>query len=798
MSMISQSIKNLKGGVSQQPDILRFPDQGEAQNNGFSSEVEGLQKRPPSVFVKRLGAQGYLGAHPHVHVINRDKFERYTVAFTGSDIRVFDLSGAEKVVHYSSGKDYITCDNPRDDLKMVTVADYTFVVNKRKVVTERTTLTHAGYPAFDTRAMVNIRGGQYGKEFVISINGTQVATHTTPLGNAPEHIRDVDTQVIVKALIVKLAATFEAAPWLGFTATEGTGYILITTTSALKIEEITCQDGFNNQLMNAFVSDVPKFSQLPAICADGYIVKISGEAGSDQDDYYVIYSLADKIWKETVVPDIPLGFTAKSMPHGLVRDADGNFTFKPLVWQDRTCGDDESNPMPSFVGDTINDVFFYRNRLGFLTGENVALSRSGDYFKMFPLSVATLADTDPIDVAVSNNRISILKHAVPFSEELLLWSDQAQFTLNSSGILTPTSVGINLSTEFEVSDTSRPYGVGRGVYFCAPRASFSSIRRYYAVQDVSSVKSAEDISAHVPAYIPNGVFNISGSSTENFVTVLTEGDESSIYFYKFLYANESLVQQSWSKWTFTGSRVLSCEMINSVMILILEDASGIFMETIEFTRNTKDHSDEPYRCYMDKKLSYTIPAGAYNDDTYETGVKLSTVYGAVPTSEPYFIVGAAGDVNRFDPPTGGWSMGDTLQLVGNRESEHVIVGKAYEFLYEFSKLLIKKIDQQGAVTTEDIGRLQLRRAWLNYQESGAFHVDVHLDDQKYRYTMSGNRLSSPKMIIGKENIDSGQLRFPIQSEAKRARIVVSSDSPTPLSLVGAGWEGNYNRRSARI
>ncbi|WPH66398.1 tail tubular protein B [Klebsiella phage VSG32] len=46
MALISQSIKNLKGGISQQPDILRFAEQGSVQINGWSSESEGLQKRP--------------------------------------------------------------------------------------------------------------------------------------------------------------------------------------------------------------------------------------------------------------------------------------------------------------------------------------------------------------------------------------------------------------------------------------------------------------------------------------------------------------------------------------------------------------------------------------------------------------------------------------------------------------------------------------------------------------------------------------------------------------------------------
>ena len=45
MSLINQDIKNLVSGISQQPPILRHPEQLEEQVNGFSSEAAGLQKR---------------------------------------------------------------------------------------------------------------------------------------------------------------------------------------------------------------------------------------------------------------------------------------------------------------------------------------------------------------------------------------------------------------------------------------------------------------------------------------------------------------------------------------------------------------------------------------------------------------------------------------------------------------------------------------------------------------------------------------------------------------------------------
>lgn len=796
MSLVSQSIKNLKGGISQQPDILRFPDQGALQVNGFSSEVEGLQKRPPSVHRKRLANTGAFGQKTYVHLINRDERERYYAVFTGSSIRVFDLHGTEYTVRAPQGWGYVTTSNPRDDLRMVTVADYTFVVNRNVTVAEADDVTHAGYPAENKRCIINVRGGQYGKTFKIIINGIEVATFTTPNGSEPSHINQVDTQYIINQLVSSLNSHATSNGW-GIST--GSGYILINANGGTPFNSLETKDGYNNQLMNGFIFNVQKFTELPVYAPDGYIVKVQGDLNGDQDDYYVLYSASEKIWKETVAPNIKQSLAPSTMPYALIRAVDGNFDFQQLTWGGRTCGDDDSNPMPSFVGSTINDVFFFRNRLGFLSGENIILSRSGSYFKFFPASVASVADTDPIDVAVSTNRISILKYAVPFSEELLLWSDQAQFVLSAEGVLTNQTIRLDLTTEFEVTDKARPYGVGRGVYFCSPRATFSSIRRYYAVQDVTAVKNAEDVSAHVPSYIPNGVFRISGSSTENFITVLTAGAENMIYVYKFLYMEEQLVQQSWSHWDMgSGVRVLASEMIGAVMYLLLDSASGIFLETLEFTQHTKDFIQEPYRLYMDRKVVYTVPAGRYNDDTFTTYFNLSELYGAAPRYGTYYAVGDDGRLNIFTPPDiGGWQTSDRIELVGNQEGRTFIVGEAYSFKYEFSKFLIKQDDGNG-VTTEDIGRLQLRRAWVNYERSGAFYVEVKSAGRNFRYTMSGKRLNAHNMILGNDHLDTGQFRYPVSSDAKQVTVTIFSDTPNPLALIGGGWEGNYVRRSSGI
>lgn len=793
MALISQSIKNLKGGISQQPNILRFSDQGQAQINGFSSEVEGLQKRPPSVHVKRLAAEYGVGEKPFCHIINRDEVEKYVVFFSGTNIRVFDLfTGNEITVNAPDGFTYVQSSAPRDDLRMVTVADYTFILNRTVETTQGTSLTSTGFAPFGSHGLVVIKGGQYGRTYRIKVNGATVGSYTTPLGDQAAHATQIDIAHIIGQLASSLSSN-------GYSVTQGSGYLRLTK-AGTTITKLEVEDGYNGQLAWGIINDVQKTTQLPVYAPNDYIIRISGEPSLDQDDYYVQFDGEKNVWKECPAPNIISDYDDSTMPHVLIREADGTFTFKQASWSERASGDDETNPYPSFIDRTINDIFFHRNRLGLLSGENVILSGTGEYFNFFPKSVAVSLDTDPIDVAVSTNRISILKYAVPFSEELILWSDQSQFVLSSDGALTPTTVRLDLTTEFEVTEKARPYGIGRGVYFVSPRAKYSSIRRFYAVQDVTQVKNAEDISAHVPSYIENGVFKMSGSSTENFLTLMTEGAPQKIYMYKFLYLQEQLVQQAWSHWDFgTGCRVLCCEMIGAVMYLVIDSPSGVLLEKIEFTQNTTDYPDEPYRLYIDRKLFYTIPLGAYNDDDYVTRFKLKDVYGSTPANGTYLIISTSGVVLTFNPPTGGWMTTDGLiELTGNLEGLSVFIGEAYTFEYEFSKFLIKNTDTAGGVATEDIGRLQLRRAWVNYAKTGNFRIEVTNKGRTFTYNMTGQRLSTNDLIIGDESLDTAQFRYPLAGDATKITVKLISDTATPLSIIGGGWEGNYNRRSSGI
>ena len=75
----------------------------------------------------------------------------------------------------------------------------------------------------------------------------------------------------------------------------------------------------------------------------------------------------------------------------------------------REVGDEDSNPDPSFVGQTVKDMFFYMNRLGFLSSDSVILSQPGDYFNFFVGSAIAVSDADPIDMTASSTKPATLE-----------------------------------------------------------------------------------------------------------------------------------------------------------------------------------------------------------------------------------------------------------------------------------------------------------------------------------------------------------------------------------------------------
>jgi hypothetical protein len=458
MSLVSGSIPNLLNGISQQPASLRHESQAELQENGLSSVTRGLEKRPCTEHIAKL-SNSLAGTTAFIHPIKYSSTEDYTAVFSSSGIKVFNQAGVEKTVKDSAGNvitsvpSYLTgLSDFNANVSAVSVGDTTFVVNKNKVIAQDSFVSAAR----PNEAMFYVRQADYGLTYTIKV-GSATSTFTTPDGSSSAHAAQIGTDYIANQLFTNLSLAS------GFVK-EQIGSVVYVANPSTDFT-VFSSDGAGDRFLYSFKGQTIDFKNLPRKGKVGFKIKVAGSNEKKQDDHYVHLTQGDStnnelIWKETVGELGADGALIKNrinkltMPHQLRKELNGTFTFSPLTWDDRSAGDEETNPVPSFIGYKINDIFFHRNRLGFLADENVIFSEAGEFYNFFPKTVLTTLDSNPIDVAVSNNQISILKHAIPFNESLLIFSDLTQFMLSASDLLTPDSVHIDVSTNFEADLTA--------------------------------------------------------------------------------------------------------------------------------------------------------------------------------------------------------------------------------------------------------------------------------------------------------------------------------------------------------
>lgn len=788
--LYSQNIKNLVSGISQQPPILRLPEQLEEQINGLSTESSGLQKRPPTIHVKDLSDKLSDGTEPFIHLVDRDNKEHYIMYFLDNTLRIFDLAGGEKKVTIKEDADYLTSSDPRTDLRILTVADYTFILNRNKKVT----MTSAKSPnSFATQgALIHVKQGQYGRTYKIWIDGALMASFETPDGSDKSHTKMIDTSYIVGQLAASLNSYLSTNSLTGKYSVEiGDCWLRVKGAS-----KVATQDGFNNQAMIGLTSYVQRFNLLPATAPDGYCVKVKGDPNGDNaGSYYVQYSKDDTVWEECVAPNMPITIDASTMPHALIRGSDGSFVFQRVAWTDRKIGDDDSNPYPSFIDHTLNDIFFFRNRLGLLSSENVILSESAEYFNFWMTTANDIQDTDCIDVPTTTTRINILNYAVPFNEELYCFSDSTQFVLRSDTVLSPKNTALIEVTGFNSSPDCKPVVAGKNLYFSSLRSEYTSIKEYYNVQQVTDVKNAQDITSHVSSYIPNGVYQITPNTNENIMLFLTTGDQNCIYIYKYLFINENRVQASWSKWNMQG-HVFGAFFINSTLYVLVNRGNKHMLEKINFTYNTKDFPEiEPYRVYLDSKKQAST--GVYNSTYERTEYNLKTEYNLMDIShisKVGFVLsdGIYKEISAADFHDG------VVYVDGKHDTEKVIVGIPYTFKATLSPIYIHNQTQNGGTESLTNGRLQIRYIKLNYSQTGGFNVYVTTNNNTYTYRMTSRVLGTTSATLGKIPDDTGTFRFPVQALNTNCSITIESDMPLPLSLIGFLWEGSWVQRSKGV
>ena len=176
----------------------------------------------------------------------------------------------------------------------------------------------------------------------------------------------------------------------------------------------------NSQLMNVVSGSVLTIEDLPKQCKHGMVIKVANSE-SESDDYFVkFFGNNDRdgngVWEECAKPGVQIRYDKATMPIKLVRTNATTFTLSQVTYEDANVGDTDAtngtNPRATFVGNTINKMIFFRNRLCMLSDENVIMSRPGNFFNFWAKTATTFSNVDVIDLSVSSEYPAIVYDAI--------------------------------------------------------------------------------------------------------------------------------------------------------------------------------------------------------------------------------------------------------------------------------------------------------------------------------------------------------------------------------------------------
>ena len=532
------------------------------------------------------------------------------------------------------------------------------------------------------------------------------------------------------------------------------------------------------------------------------------------------------------------GFDPATMPHALINNRNGTFTFNKLdlntgqiygnenYWKDRQVGDNTSNPFPTILGSPIQKMFFHRNRLGLISGEQVVMSQPGQYFNLFIVSAIAASDDNPIDITVSDVKPAFINHILPIQKGVMMFSDNAQFLLfTESDIFSPKTVRLKKVSSYECDASIQPVDLGTSVLFTSNVSGFARAFEITILDDDAPPNIIEQTRV-VPEFLPKTIDIAANSTSIGIVSYADKGQlagdqaaSSNIYHYKYYNAGNQREQSAWYTWTVRGT-------VNHMLY-----TSGNFY-TVNYFGNQFMLSRHEYVSNSSSNNSYVLGTGSLpvgvsrrlepcldfsciptaitvvNDDTRLT-IPFEAATNVPPTHiKVVCLEGTDTDGNSLVGSVfnaTGIIFGQSQIVVSNikiNSNAKLIVGYQYDTTIELPTYYLNT--GQNAYDLEG----DLRISGINFELGVSGPMEFELTSP-FSYTdASGNVIKDiddytqyeTGMITGLSNFNtipaklSKTVRVPIQRKNDKYNLKIKVTDPFSIALISASWDGIYNQK----
>ena len=590
----------------------------------------------------------------------------------------------------------------------------------------------------------------------------------------------------------------------------GNGFTCQQIGNGLHIKRDTAFNGATpvGELLNVVAGKVNDVGDLPTQCKHGMVVEVVNSE-AEQDNYFVkFFGNNDKngegTWEECAQPGRKIKLKKSTMPVVLIRAADGTFRLTELdgssynlnatttlvvpQWDNALCGDEVTNPEPSFVGKEINKLMFFRNRFCILADENIVMSRPGDFTNFFAKSAIQLIASDPIDISASSKYPAILYDGLQTNTGLVLFSKNQQFMLTTdSDVFSPTTAKINALSTYNFNFATNPISLGTTVGFLDNAGKFS---RFFEMTQIQREGEPEVIeqSAVVSRLFEKDLKLIS-NSRENSVIFFSEEGTSTLYGYRYFDNIRERKLAAWFRWTLTGTIQYHCMQDDFLYVVVRNNNKDQLLKyAIKMDSNTFAIAEN--RVHLDHLMSVTTGSNTYNATTNKTTFPKPT--GIESTNQL-----AAYDVDSGDQ-LGRYGLitinGSNLEIDGNWSSQTFLIG--HQFTMQVDLPTIYYVTREGENFRADTrSSLVLHRAKLGFGPVGLYETTLNRTG-RVAYTELFELTGADQYAANTSSVvDDNIIReVPIFDANTNVALTIKSTHPAPATIHNLTWEGAYNTK----
>jgi hypothetical protein len=210
-------------------------------------------------------------------------------------------------------------------------------------------------------------------------------------------------------------------------------------------------------------------------------------------------------------------------------------------------GDNDTAPLPYFVGRQISYLGIFQDRLLVGSGAVIRASKVGDYLNFFRSSVLTTRADDPLEMLSQGTDDDVIRFGCLYNRSLVLFGKR-QYMISGAIALTPTSAIMPVLSSHSGADDVQPVAAGGYIFYVKRNLTGSGVHQLQPGRNSDEAESFP-ISAQLDSYIPPNTQSLIDVPSPSML-IARSAEPNKLWVYKYLDTPEGRLQGAWYRWTY--------------------------------------------------------------------------------------------------------------------------------------------------------------------------------------------------------------------------------------------------------